>query len=296
MLNQELRKTGIGGSEVAAILGLDDFSSPYKVWLAKTGRETSSSNNKYTEAGLILESAVAEYFEQRTTYRIIKSSAKSKTFTHPQYEFAIGTPDRQYMIPKVVGRGILECKTTQYAYDDIPEKWFIQLQWYLGVMGSAFGSVAWLEHGLDFKYREYTYDREFFDYLMNSVATFWNDHVVKDVPPEPINVDDVNRIYTRHAEGKRLEATIEMIGVHSELLSVREAIAELQAKEKAMVDSVKMVMLDAEIVATGIQPLFTWKTAKDSMRFDEDKFKEDNPELWEKYRWSVSGSRRFLIK
>jgi len=296
MLDLELRKKGIGGSEVAAILGLDDFSSPYKVWLDKTGKQSSSVDNKYTKAGLILESAVADYFEQQTQYRIIKASAKQQTVTHPDYSFAIGTPDRRYMATNKIGKGILECKTTQYAYDDIPEKWFIQLQWYLGVVGSVYGSVAWLEHGLDFKYKEYEFDRDFFDYLLENVSRFWTENVQKNVPPEPINSADIERMFSRHREGSVLEATPEIISAHSELLTVRSAIAELESKEKELTELIKTVMRDNEIITAGSRPLFTWRTSKSSQQFDKEKFKTDQPGLYGQYLTEVPGSRRFLIK
>ncbi|WP_410960483.1 YqaJ viral recombinase family protein, partial [Salmonella sp. SAL4361] len=32
------RKKGIGGSDVAAILGFSPYKSPYQLWLDKTGR------------------------------------------------------------------------------------------------------------------------------------------------------------------------------------------------------------------------------------------------------------------
>jgi len=296
MLDHEARKKGIGGSEVSAILGLDDYSSPYKVWLNKTGRESSTVDNKYTKAGLILESAVADYFEQQTSYRIIKASAKQTTVTHPKYSFAIGTPDRRYIATQKVGKGILECKTTQYAYDDVPEKWFIQLQWYLGVIGSAYGSVAWLEHGLDFKFKEYEFDQEFFDYLLDAVNKFWHENVLKDIPPEPINSADIERMFTRHRDGSVLEATQELISAHTDLVSIKSAIKELSVKENELTELIKTVMRDNEVIMAGSQPLFTWKTSKSSSQFNKEKFKIDHPELFEKYLVDVDGSRRFLVK
>jgi len=295
-MDQEIRKKGIGGSEVAAILGLDTFSSPYKVWLNKTGRESSAVDNKYTQAGLILESAVAEFFELRTKYRIIKTSAVQKTFQNPKFEFAIGTPDRIYIANRKVGKGVLECKTTQYVYDDIPEKWFIQLQWYLGILGLMYGSVAWLEHGLDFKFKEYEFDRTFFEFMIESVNKFWAENIIKDVPPEPINSEDIKLMYRKHTEGLTIEATPELIGVHSELSAVKAAIKELEKKESDLTEAIKVVMRDAEAVVTGERPLFTWRTAKSSQQFDKDRFKADQPELFEKYQKEVEGSRRFLIK
>jgi len=296
MLDQELRKKGIGGSEVAAILGMDDFSSPYRVWLDKTGRESSSVENKYTESGLILESAVAEFFERRTKYRIIKASANQKTVVHPDYPFVLGTPDRLYMETSKIGKSVLECKTTQYTYDDVPDKWFMQLQWYLGILGLMSGAIAWLEHGLDFKYKEYEFDREFFEYMLTRVRAFWFDHVVKNVPPEPINSTDIERMFARHRDGAVIQATDEIKVVHAELVTVKETIKVLETRETQLTESLKMVMRDNEAIMAGTKPIITWRTSKPSMFFDTEKLKVNDPDVYNAYISERPGSRRFLVK
>lgn len=291
-----IRKKGVGGSEVAAILGLDEYSSPYKVWLDKTGRETRFVDNKYTQAGIILESAVADFFQIRTKYRIIKSSANQKTYFHPKYDFALGTPDRTYIGNTQVGKGILECKTTQAQHDDVPEKWFIQLTWYMGILGSQYGSVAWLERGLDFKYKEYEYDPEFFNYLVERVGLFWNDHVLKDVPPDPIDISDIQLMYKRHSDGVVLHATPEIVSAHEKLKSIKETLSSLENEKEELENAVKMAMKDAEAIMDGSKPLFTWKASKNSTKFDKDKFQAENVELYSKYLIETEGSRRFLVK
>jgi len=292
----QLRKKGIGGSEVAAILGLDEYSSPYKVWLNKTGREDGSVNNKYTEAGIILESAVAEFFETKTKYRIIKASADQKTYTHPDYEFAVGTPDRIYFPTNITGRGILECKTTQNTYDDVPEKWFMQLQWYLGILDLKIGSVAWLERGLDFKYKEFEFDKDFFKYMLDAANNFWREYVLKDVPPEPINSADVERMFNKHREGAVIQATPEIVTLHEELYSTKIAIKELEAKETELTENLKLLMLDNEAIMKGTKPIVTWRTSKSSMAFDLENFRANLPEIYDQYQIEKPGSRRFLVK
>jgi predicted phage-related endonuclease len=289
------RSRGIGGSEVSAILGLNKYSSPYKVWLVKTGREAPFSGNKYTDAGTLLESAVVDFFHKETHYRIIKSSAKQKVYVHPKYNFAIGMPDRFYFGNKV-GKGILECKTTQASFDEPDETWFAQLQWYLGVVGLMYGGVAWLEHGLNFKYQEYEFDPDFFNFMITEVKKFWEENILKDIPPDPINVEDVQRMFTRHIEGSKLEASPEMIAVHAEIRTVRDAIKELEAKEKDLADRIKFVMRDTEVVISGTKPLFTWKTTEPIHRLDQKGLKEAEPDIYNKWIKEEPGIRKFLVK
>ncbi len=295
-LDMELRKKGIGGSEIGAILGMSEYSSPYKVWLEKTGRESNGVSNKYTEAGLILEGAVAEYFQRQTKHRIIKASADQKTVVHPKYQFALGTPDRRYIANARVGKGILECKTTQKTYDDVSEAWFCQLQWYLGIMGLMYGAVAWLERGLDFKYREYEFDREFFEFMIDTASRFWNENVLKDIPPEPLNTADVERMFQKHREGAVIQASAEITVAHEKLVNVKETIKQLEEQEEELTGQIKFYMRDAEAVMHNGKTLFTWKASKPGTTFDRDRFKLEHPDLWEQYQKAVEGSRRFLVK
>jgi predicted phage-related endonuclease len=289
------RKTGIGGSEVPAILGLDKFSSPYQVWLRKTGREPAFTGNAYTKAGIILESAVVEFFTRETKYRIIKTSSKPQVYVHPKADFAIGMPDRLY-IGNRIGKGILECKTMQGETDDVYDSWFAQLQWYLGVVGLMYGGVAWLEHGLNFKYKEYEYDPDFFNFMLEEVRKFWENHILTDTPPDPINIQDVNLMFTKHIEGSKIEATPEMIAVHADLKTIRGELKALEAKEAELTDWVKFAMRDTETVINGTKPLFTWRTSAPIQAFDKNKLKEADPDAYNAYCYKKPGVRMFLIK
>lgn len=290
------RLTGIGGSEIPAILGLSEYSSPYKVWALKTGREAPFTGNKWTTAGSILEGAVSQFFEKETQYRIIKASAKPVVQVHPKYSYVIGMIDRRYIAKVKIGKGVLECKTTQKPLDDPYESWFAQLQWYLGITGSMYGSIAWLERGLDFKFKEYEYDPEFFNYMVGVATEFWETNILKDVPPEPMNVDDIMKMYPRHVDGKAIDATEEMIVAHSELKTVRDTIKTLEQRETELTDSIKFAMRDCEIVKSGIKPLFTWKTTAPIHAFDKDKLKESDPDVYNAYCYEKPGIRKFLIK
>lgn len=293
---QEKRLKGIGGSEVSAILGLDRFSSPYKVWLKKTGREKPEPENKNMKAGIRLEGAVADWFADETHHKIVKSSAKPQLFQHPTYPFAIGTPDRFYIAKKKVGRGVLECKTTQMSLDDAIVPWFIQLQWYLGVTGSLYGGIAWLERGVDFKFKEYTFNQEYFDHLIEKVDYFWNENILKDVPPDPVSLEDLQILYGRSAEGKTIEANAEIIAAHERLRTVKDAIKELEKESEELETAIKIFMKDAEILSDQGQPLFTWKSTKPIRSFDKTAFKAEHPDLYEKFEVEKEGYRRFLIK
>ena len=71
----EHRKSGIGSSEVATILGLNPWETPYQLWRRKVGLDEPKTETFAMKAGHYLEDAVAQFWHDDTGREIIKSSA-----------------------------------------------------------------------------------------------------------------------------------------------------------------------------------------------------------------------------
>ena len=69
------RESGIGSSEVATIVGLNPWESPYQLWRRKLGLDPAKQENFAMKAGHYLEDAVAQFWHDETGCEIIKRSA-----------------------------------------------------------------------------------------------------------------------------------------------------------------------------------------------------------------------------
>lgn len=87
-----LRSRYIGGSDAAAVVGLNAFSSPYSLWAEKTGKVPGFAGNLATEVGTYLEEFVAQKFAQETGKKVRKCN---QSFLNSQYPFAIANIDRK---------------------------------------------------------------------------------------------------------------------------------------------------------------------------------------------------------
>ena len=87
------RRTGIGGSDISAILGLSPWRSPVHVWLDKTGQapDEPPANAEAMYWGKTLEDVVAREYAQRTGRRVQRVNA---ILRHPQHEWMLGNIDR----------------------------------------------------------------------------------------------------------------------------------------------------------------------------------------------------------
>ena len=145
----EVRKSGIGSSEVATIVGLNPWETPYQLWRRKVGIDPPKEENFAMKAGHYLEDAVSRFWADETGRKVIKRSAGDWIIRDNKHPFLQVSPDRTYWLGESRAnddKGILECKTTQMSIDadDLPKHWFCQVQYQLGVAGYTQGSLAWL--------------------------------------------------------------------------------------------------------------------------------------------------------
>lgn len=302
------RESGIGSSEVGTILGLNPFETPYQLWRRKMGLDAPKQENFAMKAGHYLEDAVSLFYRDETGKEIIKASAGDWLIVNNEKQYLRVSPDRTFWIPgrptSDRNKGILECKTTQMEVDadSLPQHWFCQLQYQLGVAELEQGALAWLTMGREFGYRDMMFDKEFYDYMIEEVDKFWTDNIVGKQEPLLSSVEDVLLKNPRHVVGKSVEADDELIAMCSELKTIKEELGGLDSRKKELENTIKMAIGDAEaLVAPGVNKakptiLATWKAAKDSTKFNEKKFAEDKPELYASYQYQVPGSRRFLLK
>ena len=302
------RSCGIGSSEVATVLGLNPWETPLQLWRRKKGIDPPKAENFAMKAGHYLEDAVSRFYADETGKEIIKASAGDWLIVNNDKTFLRVSPDRTYWIPgrpkSDRNKGIVECKTTQMEVDaeNPPQHWFCQLQYQLGVAELEQGALAWLTMGRDFGYREFTFDKEFYDWMVEEVERFWRDNIIANVEPDPVNVEDVLLRNPRHQPGKFIMADEEIIEACRQLKEVKEELKDLETQKDELEQKIKMSMGDAEaLTAPGGTPakpliLATWKAAKDGQKFNEKEFAANEPEMYKSYLYDVPGSRRFLLK
>ena len=101
----EARRSAIGGSDAAAIIGLNQYSSPYSVWADKTGRLPEKPDNEAMRQGRDLEEYVASRWREETGKKTHRVNA---ILYNKDIPFAHANVDRW-----VTGENAgLECKTT----------------------------------------------------------------------------------------------------------------------------------------------------------------------------------------
>lgn len=297
------RQMGIGSSEVATILGLNPWETPYQLWRRKKGIDEGKQESFAMKAGHYLEDAVSRFWMDETGHQVIKSSAGDWVVFDDAAPHRRVSPDRTFWLNgkahNAQNKGILECKTTQLkvSEEDIPKHWFCQLQYQMGVMGVSHGALAWLVSGREFGHREFEFNPALFTWICEEVDKFWTVNILDNREPDLVNTADVLAKFNQHTEGKELEATDELCSTVTNLRIFKDQKKELEKQIAEAEERIKLAMLDAEALTYMGTTIATWRTSKPSRKLDTKTLAEDIPaEVLERHMTEVSGTRRFVLK
>ena len=296
------RQAGIGSSEVATILGVNPYETPYQLWRRKKGLDAPKEENFFMKAGHYLEEAVAKFYADETGVEIIKRSAEDFLIVNDSRDYLRVSPDRTFWLPNMPhsndNKGIVECKTTQMSIDEdsIPQHWFCQLQYQLGTAEMYQGALAWLTQGREFGYKNYDLDRDFYGFMLEECDKFYIDYIIGKAEPPSISEEDVMLRSPRSAAGKSVEATEEFSDLVVKLFEAKDAESKASELVDKLTEKIKLFMGDAESLTYRGITLATWKSGKDSSKFDATKYAADHPELVKSYMKTAPGQRRFLLK
>lgn len=294
----EQRRSGLGGSDAGAVLGLNPYKTPVDVYLEKMGQALPEEDNDAAYWGNVLEDTVAQEYARR---KGVKVQRRNDHFQNKDHPFMMANIDRW-----VVGqRKILECKTAgQYVSDQwgpdgsdqVPDSYLIQCTHYMLVMGVDVADLAVLIGGRDFRTYTIGFDRKLADIIIEREHDFWHNHVMQEIPPAPTCLSDLLQLYPADT-GLQKVASIEAEHKAADLKEIKARIKELDSIKDQLELDIKTEMQDASILLNGDgKPIVTWKKAKDSARFDAKHFQQSMPDLYERYMRIQPGSRRFLIK
>jgi len=149
------RQQGIGGSDAAAVIGLEPFGKTrYELYQEKLGRAETFQGNYHTDYGSKLEDylfkrARMEAAESRELDDLSGAIRCEHSLQHPELDWMRGNVDG--LIP---GDGIVEIKTsTSEAPDNGAKKHhYAQIQHYLGVTGLDYAQYVFFEAPFDKAY------------------------------------------------------------------------------------------------------------------------------------------------
>ena len=290
------RKHGIGGSDAAAIAGLNRFKSPLTIYLDKIGEIDNDTNSEYAYWGNVLKEIVAREFVKRTGKLIHKVNT---ILIHSEYDFMIANVDAM-----IDGEdAVLECKTTsawnakEWKDDEIPQESIIQVQHYMAVTNTSHAYLAVLIGGNEFLIKDVKRNDELINNLIKIEKDFWN-LVEMKTPPKidgsKSSTEILNILYPRSVrqihELSLPQSVDRIIEERNTLVQQIKQFGEMKSEKE---NQIKAMMKENETARTD-KYFISWKSVV-SKKFDTKSFKSDHSDLYTKYV-KESSSRRLTIK
>jgi predicted phage-related endonuclease len=171
-----------------------------------------------------------------------------------------------------------------------------QCHWYLLLTNLERCDLAVLFGNSELKIYQIHKDRELEATLLKQAIDFWENHVQKEIAPQPQTNSDYQTLFQKEVVGKKIEASEQTVKL---IAHAHEINKQINAKEEALSQIKKHLMEqmgDAQELIYHGSLLATWKKPKTSYRFDSKGFAKDHSDLFSLYQMPISNSRRLLIK
>lgn len=294
------KQKGLGGSDVATILGLNPYKTPFTLWLEKTGQiEPPVLNNEYIEWGNILEPVIREKFAKETGFEVYENHW---VMLHETHDFMVANIDGEVIDPQFAGeKGVLEIKTAGERMRDQwengpPHHYMLQLQHYLAVLDYSYGYIAVLIGGSTFKYYLVERDDYVIDNLIQAEMDFMQmveDRVAPEISGHKADSDYLAETFPEdNGEIGELNNALEINALN--YFSLQQQIKVLQEEADYLKNLIKLEMKDFRILKSD-NIRVNMPTIK-KVSFNAKEFEKDHPELYEKYKNKESSYRSFIVK
>lgn len=274
------RKTGLGGSDMAAIMGLSPWKTPLEVYCDKISTEPENiSDSPELMRGRIAEKYVLEFYSHVNEEEL---ETDLPMMRDKEYPFLIGNIDARIKDKNI----IVEAKTVggnpgQWG-GCLPNYYRTQVAHYASLTDCDKVDIAVMFDRWSFHQYSYYRDEEFEAKIRQAAMDFWNNHVLAKVPPEAINRDDLNYLYGR-SKPTVLKADNSLKKAVSDLKTLEMQKSFIEAQILNAKCTVMKSMRDNEILEDeNGTTLAVWRNSI-KRQFSQAGLKQEQPEIYTSY-------------
>jgi len=303
-----MRRSGIGGSDIGSIIGINKWRTALDVFLDKTGQAPDVEPSEDMELGTALEPYIVSRYEKITGFKCVEQQGMWRDgIVVANVDRIVDMGDGRTQAPdgRIISKRIIECKTSNHDWEDgVPETYQCQVQWYMG----SFPEVESCDVVVYFKHRKtdrvqiynIKRDDEVYAALYKRAKEFWDNYVAKGVMPPPETEKDCKFLYKRSKASKTVDADDETVKAYEECKALDERIDALAEQQTRLKAKIMAAMKDGEILKDSHgKVIVTWKNDRDSVKVD---FKaiatalRADDKIIARYTTVKPGARKFCIK
>jgi predicted phage-related endonuclease len=253
--------------------------------------------------GSFAEEFVASEYSRATGFELLHDES---IYLHPEHSFMSAHIDRFVLDGGASAPSrILECKTAnpfssgdwgEAGSDQVPMSYLCQCIWYMAITAIDKTDLAVLFGNSDFRIYEIARDQALEELVIAKATIFWNEHVLKDIPPPVQSEADCHTLFSQGDPAKSIEAKEEILDLTKRLQLLNREIDVREEEISSIKKTIMSQMGEAELLTYQGKTLASWKAPKPSFRLDSKRFELEHPDLAMSYKLPIQNSRRLVIK
>ena len=289
----EHRRHSIGGSDASAILGMNQYTSPYTVWAEKLGKIAPKEDNEAMRLGRDLEDYVAKRFTEETGKKVRK---ENNIIVNPKYPFAHANVDRM-----IVGEDAgFEAKTTsalnlkKFKNGEYPATYYCQCVHYLMVTGCKRWYLGVLILGVGFKWFVIERDEEEIAALAKSEEDFWKYVESKTHPAVDGTESTTETLSAIYPEST--DTSVSLMAYENDLkeyMTFTSLIKDIEKQREEVANRIKARLGDSALGESNNYKV-SWVSSSRST-FDHKRFASNNPHIDLSEYYKNSSYRTFKV-
>lgn len=272
----EFRTAGIGGTDVPAILGLSKWRTPFDVYASKLHLVAPPPMSEEAIMGTLLEPLLFQRLADVKGVRVLRVEAAFRRKAEP---FIVCNPDG-FVLPTAQSPepAIAEGKTRsefdrkkwgEDESDEVPDEERLQAEYYCAItkIPNWIFPVFFGRNLVVFKGKA---NPEIGEELVGAARTFWNEHVVPQIPPKPMT-GEAAEAWLRKRFPENVNAMREPTPAELDLVrtwkTLKDGEKDIEQKIEAVANEIKLAIGDADgLKGTGFS--LTWKKVKGKTTID----------------------------
>jgi len=283
----EWRAQGVGGSDIAALVGLSRYASPTSLYYEKTGQLNGDrEDTERQRIGRRMEGLLAEEFHDRTGLYCMSAQT---TWAHPTYPFARCTVDGlAYEGDDIDDRsplGVIEFKTDgRFSWPDgIPPNIRAKCVWEMGVTDSPMSWLVVMFAGFRIQVYEIPFDNDAADdwlFMLATATEFWGHVTAGEPPPADDHEATTRALEAVHEPDPTLELDADDYSreLVDRLAAAKATTKAAKATEDTLSNELRAVLGDAvDLVAAG-RVIASWRP-QTAGRVDVAELRRAHPDL-----------------
>lgn len=286
------RRNGIGGSDVAALLGYNPWRTQLDVWQDKRGDTEPQPTNDFMLWGSLLEPVVRDHYVTQHPGTFVEEVPG--ILAHPDHPMCRASLDGLAHAKDATRLLEVKCSKNPWPDGTLPDSYLAQVLWYLGITGLDEAHVAALFNGNSYTERVVAADPDWFERVLSYVSAWWQRHIVDGEMPEPDPVRDRDALAGLWApDGSTAVLDDELI---AELRDTKAALAAAKTDAEIAAAKVQLRMRTATTaVDSSGQRVASWGAVSGRTQLDIKRLRAELPDVAKDFEITTTETRRFAV-